>query len=154
MQYLAPRNLPPLALILDDLGNPTSHALAAFLDVNRRTAALALFWLTRWGRGAIDATANNDARMFAGLAECYRQDLAQLRAEHMKLLALADFGCANSPSFQYGATAYSFEPSASSCAQTSNFFVATVYFSAAMNCTQSSPASIVQRLFGSDLEGG
>ena len=62
----APRVLPPLAVVLADIGNPTAAAIAAVLDLDERTvrrwiaadkmprpAHLALFWLTRWGRSIV-----------------------------------------------------------------------------------------------------
>ena len=58
-----PTQMPPFQTMLDDIGNPTAHALARALDVTPTTVKrwrragtaprpvlLAIFWLTRWGR--------------------------------------------------------------------------------------------------------
>jgi predicted DNA-binding transcriptional regulator AlpA len=61
-------------MILADLDNPPTRRVARVLGLSERSiyrytatddaprvALLALFWLTRWGRAAIDAQATNDA---------------------------------------------------------------------------------------------
>jgi hypothetical protein len=106
----APRVLPPLAVVLADIGNPSTADLAAVLDVDVRTiqrwiaddkmpraAHLALFWLTRWGRSIVDTRAVNDARLYASLARSRDDELRQLRGQLARLLAIADFGSANDP---------------------------------------------------------
>jgi len=106
----APRVLPPLAVVLADIGNPSAADLAAVLDVNVRTVRrwiaadkmprpshLALFWLTRWGRSIVDTCAVNDARLYASLARSRDEENRQLRVQLVKLLAIADFGSANDP---------------------------------------------------------
>jgi hypothetical protein len=61
-----PKNLPTLADLLADLGNPTPESVAKALGVSAstvrrwkrttapRTALLALWWLSRWGQSAWD----------------------------------------------------------------------------------------------------
>jgi hypothetical protein len=85
--------MPPLAAMLEDVGNPTAAHLGAFLGVSPRTvarwlarghaprpASLALFWLTRWGRSQVDCTAVNDARLWHAVAQAQTTRAAQLAA--------------------------------------------------------------------------
>lgn len=109
--FLAPRQLPPLSFMLDDMG-VSDAALCRHLDVNERTlrrwraddqaprpVALALFYETRWGRSAVNTRAENDARMFAGLARCYERQNATLMTRVTRLETIGEFGAANAPSF-------------------------------------------------------
>ena len=88
-----PRTVPLWDTILDDLGRPPPCALGRALGVGRatiyrwnasghapRTALLALFWLTRWGRSTVNAQAVNDALMAVQLARSYREECNKLRA--------------------------------------------------------------------------
>jgi hypothetical protein len=97
-------------MMLDDIGRPRTADLAKCFDVHPctvdrwiktdtmpRTAQLALFWLTRWGMGAVDAEATNQARMYAGLAACRATEVKTLQQTIERLLRLADFGSANDP---------------------------------------------------------
>jgi hypothetical protein len=106
----APRVLPPIAVVLADIGNPTPAAIAAVLDLDERTvrrwiqadkmprpAHLALFWLTRWGRSIVDTSATNDARLYAGLARSRLDEIEHLRHQLARVVAIADFGSANDP---------------------------------------------------------
>lgn len=106
-----PRTLPPLSALLDDIGNPAAGAVARALGVTERTlrrwqaddqaprcAALALFWLTRWGMSATNAEAHNAAVLHAAHARALTDEVARLRAELARVLALADSGAANMPS--------------------------------------------------------
>lgn len=106
----APKILPPPSTILADIGNPKPAAIAALLHVDVRTvqrwiaddkmsrpAHLALFWLTRWGRSIVDSQAVNDARLQAGLANARATEIDLLRRRLDRVLAIADFGCANDP---------------------------------------------------------
>lgn len=105
-----PRDLPSLALILDDLGRPAPAAWGRAIGVSERTAwrwqaagtapraaMLALYWLTGWGWSAIES----EARYAVDLLRQYRRatdaEIASLRAEIGRLQALGDFGCANDP---------------------------------------------------------
>ena len=60
-------------------------------------AALSLFWLTRWGQSLIACEAVNAARMARGLAVCHELEVSRLRGELARVLAIAEFGCANDP---------------------------------------------------------
>lgn len=97
-------------MILDDIGRPPAAAVARALGVNRctverwitndrmpRSAHLALFWLTRWGQSIVDTEAVNHARLYAGMAACYESENRRLQERMQRLIALADFGSANSP---------------------------------------------------------
>lgn len=87
-----PRELPIWETILEDLGRPAPARVARALGVGEstvyrwnatgrapRVAALALFWLTRWGHSQVNADAVNDALMAAQLARSYREECNRLR---------------------------------------------------------------------------
>lgn len=108
-----PAQLPTLAAILDDLGNPRPEAIGRALGVTPRTvrrwiaddqaprpAVLALFWVTRWGLGTVDAEATNAARLYAAQAGALQRQADGLRAELARVLALADTGAANVASLE------------------------------------------------------
>ncbi len=110
MLTLLPRQVPPLALMLADIGNPSAAQLGRAFGVTPRTAAswcrldraplpvlLALFWLTRWGRSQVDCQAVNAARLQAGLADALAAENRALRAQLARLVNLGHFGCANDP---------------------------------------------------------
>lgn len=110
LKCAVPASLPSLAFMLADLGNPCAVELAAFLDVHPRTvarwlqagvapraAALALFWLTRWGRSQVDADAVNDARLAHALARSAGDALAASERENAHLESVGVFGSANAP---------------------------------------------------------
>jgi hypothetical protein len=75
-----PRNIPPLPVLLAEIG-ATPRQVAHALQVSERTvynwlrtgrepwsARIALFWLTRWGYSIINTDAENEARLYAALA--------------------------------------------------------------------------------------
>ncbi len=106
----APRALPIWQTILEDLGRPHPAQVARILGVgvrtvyrwNRtgqapRTACLALYWLTRWGRSEVHAQAVNDATVAVGLAQALQTELDRTRLELAHVLALSDSGAANAP---------------------------------------------------------
>jgi predicted DNA-binding transcriptional regulator AlpA len=106
----APRSLPLWQTILDDLGQPHPARVAKLLGVGARTvyrwnraghaprsAALALFWLTRWGRSAIDCQAVNDALVAVALARGLEAERDALRDQLAHVLALNESGAANEP---------------------------------------------------------
>lgn len=108
----APKHLPALSIILDDLmGAKTPEALADHLGVSASTArrwmavdhapravALALFWETRWGQSIVDCDAVNQARMQEGLNRALKNENASLLARIARLEALGNnFGAANEP---------------------------------------------------------
>ena len=114
MKHLLPTYVPPLSLMLADMGNPPPAAVAAALGVSRRTVArwqaadhapraalLALFWFTSWGSSAVAAEAHNRAMLYAGLAGALKSEVVELRHELGRVLALADTGAANAPSWRH-----------------------------------------------------
>jgi hypothetical protein len=106
----APSTLPIWQLILEDLAHPSAHQIGKVLGVGTRTvyrwnrtghaprsAALALFWLTRWGRSQVHTQATNDALMAVALARSLGDELELVRGQLARVLALADTGAANRP---------------------------------------------------------
>lgn len=105
-----PRQMPPLWLMLQDIGNPHPRELARAFAVSERTARTwlkaevaplpvmcAIFWLTKWGQSSVNADAVNDAVNQYGLAEGLRREVNDLRARLDRLGRIADFGAANDP---------------------------------------------------------
>lgn len=89
----APLQWPILSAILEDLGNPPPKRIASFLGVTPDTvrrwkrqdafpksAAIALFWLTKWGQSWIHTQAVNDAQLAASYLDAVRQENDSLRA--------------------------------------------------------------------------
>ena len=96
--------------MLDDLGQPSARRVARVLGVSQRTAyrwnadghaprvaCMALFWLTRWGRSAVDAQAVNDARTAIGYADSLRRELLHAERQIAHLKAIGRFDTANEP---------------------------------------------------------
>ncbi|WP_130481164.1 hypothetical protein [Sphaerotilus mobilis] len=94
--------------MLDDIGAPSSAAIAKALDVTVRTVErwryidqaprpveLALYWLTRWGQDAAACEAVNFRALQQTELAILRGEVARLRGELARVLAVADFGCAN-----------------------------------------------------------
>jgi hypothetical protein len=105
-----PRQVPPLSLMLDDIGGVKPRELAKVMGVSERTARgwitrdeapmpvlMALFWLTKWGRSSVDAEAHNDAVMHAEMARSLADQVRELTARLHRLGRIADFGSANDP---------------------------------------------------------
>lgn len=89
-----PSTVPIWDSILEDLGHPPAERIARVLGVSRatvyrwnaagrgpRVAALALFWLTRWGRSAVHTQATNDALLAVALARSQGEERQQLRGQ-------------------------------------------------------------------------
>lgn len=108
--FTAPKHLPPLDLMIADLGHPHPREIALFLGVTERTvynwmqqneaprpAALALFWETTWGRSLVDAQAVNGQRVYMGLAQSLQRECDTLRARVAYLERVGTFGAANAP---------------------------------------------------------
>ncbi|MEH0165565.1 hypothetical protein [Roseateles microcysteis] len=104
----SPTCTPDFCQILDDLGQPSNAAIAKALGISVRTVQtyrrenfaprpvlLALFWLTRWGRSAANADAENQAKMMYSQAMAEKSENRRLRAQLAQLARIADFGCAN-----------------------------------------------------------
>ena len=103
-----PRGNPALSLILDDLANPHPEAIGKALGVHPRTvqrwldvdaaprpALLALWWLTRWGQSTVDSDVRRVADLAVLQASGLAREVAALRHELARVLALADTGAAN-----------------------------------------------------------
>lgn len=108
--FKAPRQLPPLDLLMHDIGRPAADVVAHALGVTTRTvynwqasaqaprpAHLALFWESRWGRSVLNAEAVNGERFAHGLAEALKRENAMLRARVAYLERVGQFGSANAP---------------------------------------------------------
>jgi hypothetical protein len=106
----APVSLPIWQTILDDLGDPHPKHIAKVLGVGIRTvyrwnreqhaprvACLALFWLTRWGRSAVDCQAVNDCHMAMDYANAIERELHQTKTQLGHVLALNGTGASNEP---------------------------------------------------------
>jgi hypothetical protein len=111
--FKAPRQLPPLEVLLRDLGSPPAGLTARALGVSERTvygwqatgeaprpAALALFWETSWGRSVANAESVNGERWARGQVNALEREAATLRARVAYLERVGQFGCSNAPSFQ------------------------------------------------------
>ncbi len=105
-----PSQLPPLELLIADIGRPSPRALAKALHVSERTVRrwireeqapmpvmLALFWVSRWGVSAVNAEAHNAAVMQAQLANAHAREVLELRERLRRMGQIADFGAANDP---------------------------------------------------------
>lgn len=77
---------------------PRTLARYAAEGVAPRSVLVALFVESGYGRQQINASAHNDAAMWAGLADCLRRDVATLQARVAYLERVGDFGAANAPS--------------------------------------------------------
>lgn len=113
MPYLAPRLLPTLNLLLDDM--PESHPkhISRHLGVTERTvwgwkaaeqapraAMLALFWESRWGKSAISTSLQNDAQVYHQHCRTLEAENARLRSELQRVMRLSQCDTANSPIFR------------------------------------------------------
>lgn len=91
MLHRIPRHLPHFADLRADLGNPHPAHLAAALGVDESTvrrwvktgqcprpAALALFWLTRWGASELDAELFNRWRISAALCNALQAEIRRM----------------------------------------------------------------------------
>lgn len=91
--FKAPSQLPPLSMMLADLGID-QRLIARHLGVTERTlyawraaeqapraAMLALFWETRWGRSVADTSAFNEM-------QAHRAHAASLQRQNAALLAI------------------------------------------------------------------
>jgi hypothetical protein len=105
--------LPPLGLMLDDLGNPSTRQLGRALGVTERTARrwvaagqaprpvmLALFWVTRWGESLALCEAQHGASLARAHLAALQAEKTALAADLARVLALSDTGAANVPTWQ------------------------------------------------------
>jgi predicted DNA-binding transcriptional regulator AlpA len=106
----APAFVPIWHTMMDDLCNPPPERVARVLGISKRSVyrynetgfapkpvCLAVFWLTRWGRSAVNAQAINDAVTAIQYVEGLRSQVAQLEATVKQLVQIGDFGSANDP---------------------------------------------------------
>lgn len=104
----APPTVPAWHAMLEDLSRPPARRVARVLGIGVRTVRrynatgraprsclLALFWLTRWGRSAVNAQATNDAILAVGYVQALKREILQLEAEVSRLVALGNSGAAN-----------------------------------------------------------
>lgn len=104
-----PKNIPPLEVLLHEIGARPRDAAKA-LKVSTRTVErwlknhnepwavrVAFFWITRWGRSAIDADTTNEARIFSGLARAQAEEIKKLRRQIAWMMRNGTFGAANDP---------------------------------------------------------
>ncbi len=105
-----PTQMPPLWMLIEDIGNPKPRELAKALAVTEasvkrwikldaapRPVMLAIFWLTRWGQSSVHCEAHNDAVMQAGIASNLRRQVERLQTQLDHLGRIGDFGAANDP---------------------------------------------------------
>lgn len=109
----APRSVPAWHVLMHELCQPPPHRVARVLGVSVRTikrynatgkaprsACLALFWLTSWGRSAVHAQAVNDAMVACSYVEALRRQIGELEGTVQHLKAIGHFGAANDPDRQ------------------------------------------------------
>lgn len=110
---LLPKKLPPLGLMLEDIGDPSTDAIAKALDVSRETVQrwiaqekaprvvlLALYYVTSWGRSEVNCQAENDASFYYSFVASLRTELAAANAKLARLGQIGDFGSANDPAHE------------------------------------------------------
>lgn len=110
MLHLVPKHVPPLSVMLPDLGSPTAERLSTLLGVSVRTvrrwiaedeaprpAGLALWWLTQWGAGSLVQHIEHGEHLARGLIESLRADNAALRRELARVVHHGQFDTANDP---------------------------------------------------------
>lgn len=106
----APASLPVWQALMADLGDPPPARVAKALGIGERTVyrynstgyapkpvALAVFWLTRWGRSMVNAQATNDAIAACGFVASLRRRIEELEAQNAYLLSVGSFGSQNAP---------------------------------------------------------
>ena len=106
----APVGLPYWQTLMDDLCNPPPARVARVLGIGERSVyrynatgfapkpiCLAIFWLTRWGRSAVNAQAINDATLMVGYVDSMKRQVADLEGQLAHVLSIGNFGSANAP---------------------------------------------------------
>lgn len=119
MQFVAPRpgQIGSLSVLIDAI-QASRADVARHLGISTRTLnayagsdhapraiKVALFVESGYGRQQINASAHNDAVMWAGMADCLRREVATLQARVAYLERVGDFGAANAPSGSAAAAA-------------------------------------------------
>lgn len=110
-----PRQLPPPAVLMADVGSPSARCLASALGVSARTvwrwqlsgawprpAHLALFFASRWGWSAVQSDALHAVQLAEALARARADECAALRCALARVEALQLHGSANAPRVRLG----------------------------------------------------
>jgi hypothetical protein len=105
-----PKTLPSFNELLLNLGRPTLSDVAKSLDVSEYTvrrwvktnaapksAKLSLYWLTHWGRHAVDTDMAFELQNTRELAAAYAREGVKLKQSIAHLIRVGDFGAANEP---------------------------------------------------------
>lgn len=101
---------PPLSWMLDDLTTRNPAKIAQHLDISvktlerwkaadtaPRTALLAVFFETQWGKSLVHTTAHNGEMYARAQVQGLERENAMLRARIARLENIGDFGAANAP---------------------------------------------------------
>jgi hypothetical protein len=101
---------PPLSWMLDDLTTRDPAKIAKHLDISTktlarwkmtdtapRTAMLAIFYETQWGKNLVHTTAHNGEMYARAQVQGLERENAMLRARIARLESIGDFGAANAP---------------------------------------------------------
>lgn len=110
-----PRQLPPPAVLMADLGHPSPTELGPALGVSARTvwrwqlagewpraAHLAVFFASRWGWSAVQSDALHAVQLAEALARARADECTALRGALARLEALQLHGSANAPRVRVG----------------------------------------------------
>ena len=108
MFFRAPRQLPSIELMLDDLGDMPGVARYLGVDIHTlnawragakcpRAVLLALFYESNYGISVLYTDAHNAACQSAALASSYERECIRLRGVVARLETNHDWGSANSP---------------------------------------------------------
>jgi len=103
-----PKKTPPLSQMLREMARPSPQQIAAAFHVSRSTAyrwitadeapravMLALYWMSHAGRHEINQVDFERANRNADMVRALQRELDSTRREFARVLAAADFGCAN-----------------------------------------------------------
>lgn len=113
--FRAPRQLPPLGVLLDDLATRDLRQVARALGVGHstlkryikdeqapRAVMLALFWESRWGLSIIDSDIDRRHQLQAHLVDILQRRVAALQAMVDVLMARGADEAANAPLWAAG----------------------------------------------------
>ena len=106
----APRLVPIWPQLMEDLCQPRPTRVARVLGISERTVrrynstghaprnvCLAVFWLTSWGRSAVNAQAINDAQLAVSYVRALNDRILELEQLVNHLRSIGHFGAANEP---------------------------------------------------------
>lgn len=113
MNHHAPRTLPALSTLREGAGMPSAATMADYLGLSERAVwrylvadtaprpvMLSMFFASCYGASAINAQAVNEAAAFRSYVEALRTENARLTLKLGHVLALADTGASNGPSWR------------------------------------------------------